>query len=682
MHVLVELSPLDPATGSRVTLRAASRQDRRITNLNGVRWWPALTEMSPIRMQGFDGNFSSALQPGSVTLGLLVDKLVNLDANARRFIWAGAPVSIYCGNPGAAWPWAQYFSGVVTASNAEANALQLTAAVDTETFQRNVLTASYAGTTGAEGPADLKNVLKPFLIGRCRNVEPILIDVTNSVFQFHGYGPISAVNGLYERGSAFPAPIANYATYAALVAASIPPGQWGTCLAAGMVRLGAPPYGVITGDVDGDKPSTTWFSKTGEIINRLATNAGVSAGDIDSASLTALDSAISMVTAGGGIIGLYLTEQETVLDLASRLAAPCNAMAGVSPIGKLFTARLMAPVSISLVFNTTRPIYGGSNLVYKSLSPTLLGQAPIATFDAQSRRQPGVYASAELDVSPPYTRIEMRAARSWRVHTFDEISSNTVPTPRGDYNAGTTYREGDIVYQPSDGTTYYYINPTPTSGNAPPNASYWDFYQSGSGAPTWASITGAGKPADNATVGAPTGTNVGSTAATTVESGANAANNGVNSDGTIKTDKVGTGSIVADAVSERPYANLGSSFNLSTSNQLVLDITVPAAVAGEAQKFTGAIDANDTTYEGSMTTVNLTIQRCDVSGAFQSTLVNDRQIGTFSDENLSFGFSATFAFIDTPTSTYRRYKIYARQVDSSASTVQTSSFVQSEALKK
>jgi hypothetical protein len=457
MHILVELAPLDPATGNRVTLRAASKQDRRMTNLNGVRWWPALTEMGPIRLPGFTGGFDTATQPGSVSLSLLIDKLANLDANARRFVWAGAGVTIYGGTPGAAWPWTTLFNGIVTANQSTGNQLQLTASVDDETFQRNILTAFYAGTTGAEGPSDLKNVAKPFLIGRCRNVEPILIDATNSVFQFHGYGPISAVNGLYERGSAFPAPIANYATYAALVAAVIAPGKWATCLAAGMVRLGAPPYGVITGDVDGDKPATTWFSKTGEIINRVATNAGVSAGDIDSTSLTALDTAVSTLTSGGGIIGLYLTEQESVIDFTSRLARACNHQAGVSNLGKLYV---------------TKPVIG----------------SPVATFDAQSRRQPGVYDSSELDVSPPYTRIEMTALRSWRVHTFDEIAASVTPVDLGNYAAGTTYREGNIVFQPTDGKRYYYISNTPTAGNAPPNVTYWTVFQNASGSSAWSAI--------------------------------------------------------------------------------------------------------------------------------------------------------------------------------------------------
>lgn len=70
-----------------------------------------------------------------------------------------------------------------------------------------------------------------------------------------------------------------------------------------------------------------------------------------------------------------------------------------------------------------------------------------------------------------------------------------------------------------------------------------------------------GYPEPGATSGAPSGTNVGSTPATTVETGANAANNGVNSDGTIKDDKVGTPAIVDDAISGLPNATGSGTFN-------------------------------------------------------------------------------------------------------------------------
>lgn len=54
---------------------------------------------------------------------------------------------------------------------------------------------------------------------------------------------------------------------------------------------------------------------------------------------------------------------------------------------------------------------------------------------------------------------------------------------------------------------------------------------------------------------------VGGSAASTVAAGALAANNGVNSDGTIKDDKVGTPAIVDDAISGLPNATGSGSFN-------------------------------------------------------------------------------------------------------------------------
>jgi hypothetical protein len=429
MLILAELTPLDTSTGNRITLRAASSDDRKITNLNGVRWWPAIKETPVLTIKLFDGDFSSETDVGTAALTLLTDKLARLDANARRYLWAGAGVTIYAGNSGDAWPWTTWFTGTVDSFKADANRLQITAKVNIEPFQKPALTLTYAGTGGIEGGADLKGKPKPWLFGHALNVEPVLIDSINSVFQFSAYGPIQAINNLYERASDFGASVGDFATYTTLVAATIPAGRWGTCLASGLIRLGAPQYGVITGDVDGDKPST-WLRKTGEIINRIATNAGVSGTLIDSASLTALDTALPYN------INLYLTDQTTVLDLVRRLARPCNAQAAISWLGKLFVTR----VAIG---------------------------SPALTLDAQGRRKPGVIASSESDVSPPYWRLQMGAQRAWRVHTFDEIASADKLTLRGAYSASAWYKPGDIVTD--QGTSWQYNGAaTPGTGNAPP----------------------------------------------------------------------------------------------------------------------------------------------------------------------------------------------------------------------
>lgn len=438
-HILAEFTPLDPVDGTRKTVRAASAQDRTITGLNSVRWWPAISDLPSLSMRLFDGDFTSDVDVGGASMTLLLDKLERLDVNVRRYRWPSARVTLYSGASGQAWPWTTVFKGLVDRFEADGNRLKVSASVDTEPFEKDVLTLAYAGTGGAEGDANLKNRPKPWVFGRALNVEPVLINATDSVFQFSAYGPIQAVNALYERASDFGASIGDYASYAALVAATVPAGRWATCLAQGMVRLGAPPYGVITGDVDGDKPGGVWIRKTGAILNRIATNAGVSAGLIDTASLTALDTAVPYN------INLVVDEQTTVLELAQRLARPCNAQAGVSWTGKLFVVR----VAIG---------------------------SPAVTLHAQGKRKPGVLSSVENDVRPPYWRIEMGAQRCWRVHTLEEIAFNAELVNRGDYVLGDTYREGNIVQ--NQGSSWLYTNPTATSGNAPPTLpttsnAYW-----------------------------------------------------------------------------------------------------------------------------------------------------------------------------------------------------------------
>jgi hypothetical protein len=467
MAVLIELTPFDPVTSARVTLRASSADDRRMTSLNNVRWWPAISEPPTLSFRLFDGDFSSAVSPGGANFSVLIDKLARMDANARRFLWAGAGVKIYAAAIGTAWPWPQVFEGKVDRFEQEHNTIKLQPVVDTEPFDKDVLTAKYAGTGGAEGDANLKGNFKPWLFGRALNVEPILIDPINSVFQFSAYGPIKAVNALYERASDFGASIADYATYAALVAATIPAGRWATCLASGMVRLGAPPYGVITGDVEGDYYGSVWRRTTGAIIERIAQNAGVSGSRIDSASLAALDTAVPYN------INLAINQQTTVLALAQRLATPCNAQAGVSLLGKLFT---------------TRMVFGTSAL----------------TLDAQGRRKPQVSGSIETDVRSPFWRVAMGAQRSWRVHTLDEIAFTAKLNPRGAYDNAQTYREGDMVTF-ADGREFLYIATTATQGNTPPNVVYW-YQTKGTTVVDFADVTGGTKPDANATRNVPAGT--------------------------------------------------------------------------------------------------------------------------------------------------------------------------------
>lgn len=436
MHVLIAIQPLNLSTGARETVRVASAQDRRLTGLDGQVWVPALVQSPVLAIRLFDGDFSSSVEPGSASFVINLGEVGQTYANAYAYLWAGAPVSIYAEEPGTAWPWTRRFVGKVRQFEKDGKRLQLVAEVDTAALEKDVLYLKYAGTTGLEGGADLKDRVRPWVWGHVKGIEPIQIDIDNSVFQVSGYGAIGGIPEIYERGSSFGASMGNYANYAALVAATIPPGRWATCVAQGLFRLGAPPFGVITADVRGHLVGGSVPRRTGAIINAMAAALGISSDSINSASLDALDAAVPRN------INAYLTEQVTFIDLARQLCLPCNAYSGMSWEGKFFAVRP----------------------VFDSVALTLHGQG---------RADPPVLKIIEGGVNPPFKKTIFGADRCWRVHTTNEIAYQDILVDRGRYQPGETYRPGNIV-DLADGSRWLYTADTASSGNAPSAGSaFW-----------------------------------------------------------------------------------------------------------------------------------------------------------------------------------------------------------------
>lgn len=429
---LAMIYPLDTASGERVALSVASANHREVNGLGSIQWEPAIVQSPTISISLFNGDFSAAIEAGSARIGISMVALRKRWAGVDAYHFAGAPIEIYTGEIGQPWPWTKRFVGKVTPGfSGSASVLTLSANVDIEPFGKDVLTATYAGTTGAEGETSLKGKVKPLVLGWASNVEPVLIDPTNSVYQFSGYGPIEEVTKLYERGSDFGAETADYADYTALVAATIPAGRWATCLASGMIRLGAPAYGVITGDIKGHSPTGTAARLGGELIAQLAEICGIDEALIDTTSLSLLDQRAPYP------IDIVITDQGSFLDVMKAIALPLNAQAGVSLIGKAFVALVDFTMPAALEIN------------------------------ANGSTWPQVKASNEAGVSAPYWRIVYGANRCWRVHTTDEIAFDVPLIDRGRYDNATTYREGNFV-DLEDGSKWLYINATPGAGNAPP----------------------------------------------------------------------------------------------------------------------------------------------------------------------------------------------------------------------
>ncbi|WP_267396552.1 MULTISPECIES: hypothetical protein [unclassified Sphingomonas] len=473
MAVVIQIDGYDPIGGLPVTLRAASHDDPRVCHLGEMLWWPAIAKLPTLRYDLFDGSFSAQITSPTSSLSLQTEQWPDFG----RYALANARIQLWTGELGAAWAaWTQRVDGRISSQpQLAAGVASIDFGVD-DSWLDAALLATYAGTTGIEGPADLKGQAKPLALGAPRYVSGKLIDSVNSVFQISAYGAIKGVEAALEKLARFDPPVGDRAGYAELVAAAIPAGKWATARAAGLVRFGAPPSGTISFLVQGDVAGTDgWARRPGQLIRRLATLSG-GAGRIDDVSLNALD------VARPYNLSIYVDEQTTARDLIQRLAASVNAVAGVSWLGKLF----VLPVG---------------------LAPSRV------TLSADGSTLPPVRSVEQIENAAPWQKLAIGAERAWTVHALADIAFTATLVDVGAYNAVTTYREGNIVSLPN-GSRWLYVNTAAAAGHVPGNdAAFWKELNPpiGAGDITYDDGTPLEdlKPAEpGATAGAPAGTKV------------------------------------------------------------------------------------------------------------------------------------------------------------------------------
>lgn len=199
----------------------------------------------------------------------------------------------------------------------------------------------FAGTTTAGGmneaegrPDDLQGKPKPLLFGVGYNIPAVPANVFDLIYQVHD-GTLQSVDAVRDQGVALTF-AANYSTIALLRAATIPAGQYGTCLAAGLVRLGSSPAGTIT--VDAKEGSSAAARTAGQVTARIMAKIGLTTGDYSSPSITALDAANSAE------VGLWIGPDVTdALSVIGRVLGSVGASITPDANGIFEVARLVAP---------------------------------------------------------------------------------------------------------------------------------------------------------------------------------------------------------------------------------------------------------------------------------------------------------------------------------------------------
>jgi hypothetical protein len=209
---------------------------------------------------------------------------------------------------------------------------------------------SYGGTGGLDGNSDLKGRRKPRAFGRCLNVSPPAVIPAELVYQVND-GPVDAVTAAYDRGVAL-APAGDFASAAALRAATsgaagsgkdIEAGEYATCLAAGLVRLGGSPVGTVTCDLRGDSAGGGYVERTADIVRRLIVATG---GLVDPAELS-LPSFDAVNIEQPAAVGIFLDGSDrTVADVVAELMGGIGGWGGFRRNGRFEVRIFKAPAGI------------------------------------------------------------------------------------------------------------------------------------------------------------------------------------------------------------------------------------------------------------------------------------------------------------------------------------------------
>lgn len=341
---LVEVTAYDPSLPGTTTLRYAS--DRGIMTLPSET--PANAHYPPRLMQpiGFRRTmFASARVIGGATVGVGSIVLNNADqglANLRDLGIDGRDVVVRLGVRGAAYPggYTTILTGTAEQVEVGASAVTIRLRDKLHLLTLPVQATLYAGTnslpSGAEGTADdIKGQRKPLLFGRRYHLSPVLVNTSRLIYQIHD-GVLHAVDAVYDQGVALTAGM-DRANLAAMEATAPAAGAYDTCLALGLIRLGASAAGRVTADARGDATGGYVDTAAG-IVNRiLQQRCGIPGGDIDSAAVSALASAAAYEC------GIHITGEMTRQAAIDAVLASVGGWLAPDRAGVWQMGRLVAP---------------------------------------------------------------------------------------------------------------------------------------------------------------------------------------------------------------------------------------------------------------------------------------------------------------------------------------------------
>lgn len=446
---LIKVSPLNTVTNARVDLYVGDAGNAQDLGAGGIFWEPAIIVRPQLSIELLSPDLNGSIQVGKMHVEFNLG-LVRQVQSPERLYWNGAAIALQADGVLEGPTASPEFIGYVTAYtyDKDTRRLALDCKVSTKLYDKNLLTKQFGGGGGIDGDAGFRGTLLPAAFGTVKNIEPIWFDATRNIGMLDGYDNTLSIDWLGEGLASFGPRVADYATYALLAAAidaaAVAPGEWATCVAKGLVGLGAPPAGRIS------VHATFGYGTPGTWITRiLETHAGLSGALIDTVAMAAFDAELAALLPNDGASHYWTSSQRQILDL-------------LSAIGRCYNGSVLA--TFQGLVSITRAVV----------------TAPVAALDLNGGSVPPVLNWKQNAPTAPAYLVAGRSARPASVFTFNDVNYKDTIVDRGLYNSATIYQAGNIVWL-GNGEEHLYINDTPSAGHLPPvptaigdHDAYWE----------------------------------------------------------------------------------------------------------------------------------------------------------------------------------------------------------------
>jgi hypothetical protein len=609
--ILIEASPRRTSDGVGETVRLAGGGGQAPYRYDGEDWRAGVAGLPTIiTALNFEGNdLGTGSVPQALELRWTPSSAADLAVHAAYY-WTDADISVRVGPEGALPP--VILTGRVLDVSVEAGTLRIQLADPAADLKRPVLTERFAGTGGLEGPVEWEGLIRRRAWGRVYNLQGQPIDTANNIYCFGD--PLrqwSAIDDVRDKGAAAAElDVLGWqgsaaATFTALQAAEAPQGGGVACPTIACIKWWTEPAGDLTADIRGETAGG-YVETAPEIAQRI-----VSA---RSGPAFATGTVSAAATARPGVAG-WLVDDET-----TTIAAVLDAILGgvsllwvLNATGEIvirqwaWGASQAVAVSHDVARRTVHKPVSARRIGYRKNAHVMSrGDIAAIVFVSEITFEDGTTLEQLLEAQ--LTAIEAAATLASGKSTIWYQSSPPTAAESVGNDRWVDTDDGNYEYRRVAGSGALQIGGNRIILDGGAILLPWTMSPDQRIAQALTDAAGAQATADGkvitfnqeaepvaeglgdlwyqpstkvlrrwsgtgwvevSSLGAPAGTVVGNTAAETVEGGAQAANNGVNSDGTIKDDKVGTSAVVAGSLTGTTIVTgSGSSTSFSAIHEL------------------------------------------------------------------------------------------------------------------